>query len=196
LTTDATGDALAAALIQISSHAERISGLDTREASHYQEIADRLRDLADSIGALTTRVDGVGSTVSQQASILGGLDGLDQQVASLTAQITELACTLPSASCELPGPSAWNTSAGLERTVPPGMRSARHLNCPDMRTANGLPRTPTSASVSRPTVVRGRQSRGSARLAVPRSSTTALRPGHLSRRRQAIPKPVHGLPRP
>ena len=46
MTADTPGDGLAAALIQISAHAERISGLDTREAGHYQEIAARLRDLA------------------------------------------------------------------------------------------------------------------------------------------------------
>jgi hypothetical protein len=91
LTADAESDVLGAALIQISSHAERISGLDAREAAHYQEIADRLRALADNVGELTSRVDGVGSAVSRQAAVLAGLDGLDQQVAMLTAQITEFA---------------------------------------------------------------------------------------------------------
>jgi len=91
LTADAESDGLAAALIQISSHAERISGLDTREASHYQEIADRLRELAAEIGLLTSRIDGVGGTLAQQATIVTSLDGLDRQVAELAAQIVEFA---------------------------------------------------------------------------------------------------------
>ena len=39
MTAGIPGDALAAALLQIASHAERIGGLDAREAAHYQEIA-------------------------------------------------------------------------------------------------------------------------------------------------------------
>jgi hypothetical protein len=89
LTADA-GDVLGAALIQISSHAERISGLDVREAGHYQEIADRLRDLGAEVGSLTTQIDGVGGTLAQQAAILTSLDGLDRQVAALAERIAEL----------------------------------------------------------------------------------------------------------
>jgi hypothetical protein len=91
LTADAESDVLGAALIQISSHAERISGLDAREAAHYEEIADRLRALADNVGGLTSRVDGVGSMMSRQAAVLAGLDGLDEQVATLAAQLAEFA---------------------------------------------------------------------------------------------------------
>jgi hypothetical protein len=91
LTAEAENDVLAAALIQISSHAERISGLDTREAGHYQEIAERLRELAAEVGTLSTQIDGVGGTLAQQAAIITSLDGLDRQVAELAAQIAEFA---------------------------------------------------------------------------------------------------------
>jgi len=91
MTADTTGDGLAAALIQISAHAERISGLDTREASHYQQIADRLRELAADAASASTRIDGIGGTLARQAAIIDALDGLDGQVAALARQLTELA---------------------------------------------------------------------------------------------------------
>src|SRR5258708_3358102 len=50
---DAPDDGLAAALIQISAHAERISGLDAREASHYQAIPARLPELPDQAASPT-----------------------------------------------------------------------------------------------------------------------------------------------
>jgi len=87
VTSDPDSDVLAAALIQISTHAERISSLDTREAHHYQQIADRLRDLATDVGALTIRIDGADGALAQQSTILTGLDGLDHQVAALAEQI-------------------------------------------------------------------------------------------------------------
>lgn len=89
MTADPESDVLAAALIQISSHAERISALDAREASHYQDIADRLGALATDVMSLTGRIDGLGGTLSRQSAILGNLDGLDRQVAALAAQLTE-----------------------------------------------------------------------------------------------------------
>src|SRR5258708_7011148 len=88
---DAPDDGLAAALIQISAPAERISGLDAREASHYQDIAARLRELADEAASLSTCVDGIGATLSRQSAIVDALDGLDAQVASLARQLAELA---------------------------------------------------------------------------------------------------------
>ena len=53
---DAPGEALTAALIQISSHAERIASLDAREAGHYREIAARLDSLDHQVAALATRL--------------------------------------------------------------------------------------------------------------------------------------------
>lgn len=42
-------DALAAALIQLAAHAERITGLDDREASHFQDTAAKLRQLSEQV---------------------------------------------------------------------------------------------------------------------------------------------------
>lgn len=93
MTADTPGEGLAAALIQISAHAERISSLDTREASHYQDIASRLRDLAAETASASTRLDGIGATLTRQAAIVDALDGLDIQVAALARQLAELADT-------------------------------------------------------------------------------------------------------
>jgi hypothetical protein len=77
-----TGDAegLSAALYQLTEHAERIGGLDDREARHYREIGGRLSDLG-------TRVAGIGGTQADQAEILAGLQGLDEAVATLTERL-------------------------------------------------------------------------------------------------------------
>jgi hypothetical protein len=91
MTAGTAGDGLAAALIQISAHAERISGLDTREAGHYQQIAARLRELAAEAASASTRIDGIGGTLARQAAIIDALDGLDGQVAALARHLTELA---------------------------------------------------------------------------------------------------------
>src|ERR1022692_1144251 len=91
MTAEASGDGLAAALIQISAHAERISGLDTREAGHYQQIAARLRELAAGAASASTRIDGIGGTVPRQAAIIDALDGIDGQVAALARHLAELA---------------------------------------------------------------------------------------------------------
>jgi len=45
MTAGIPADALGAALLQLASHGERLSGLDAREAAHYQEIAPRLHQL-------------------------------------------------------------------------------------------------------------------------------------------------------
>jgi len=91
MTAGAGGDGLAAALIQISAHAERISGLDAREAGHYEQIAARLRDLAAEAASASTRIDGIGGTLDRQAAIIDALYGLDGQVAALALQLAELA---------------------------------------------------------------------------------------------------------
>jgi len=91
MTAESAGDGLAAALIQISAHAERISGLDAREASHYQQIAARLRELAAEAASAISRIDGIGGTLARQAAIIDALDGLDGQIAVLARQIAKLA---------------------------------------------------------------------------------------------------------
>jgi hypothetical protein len=57
------GDVITAILLKLTQHAERLAALDEREAAHYQEIA----------------------------ASLGSLDGLDKEVAALTARICGLA---------------------------------------------------------------------------------------------------------
>ncbi len=91
MTADGPGEGLAAALIQISGHAERIAGLDAREAGHYQQIAGRLRELANETASASTRIGGIGGTLTRQAAIIDALDGLDGQVAALARQLADLA---------------------------------------------------------------------------------------------------------
>lgn len=85
------GDPIGAALLQITQHAERLALLDDREAKHYQQIAERLREIATSLSEMSTRVDGTAGTIADQAAILASLDGLDEQVAAIAAQLAELA---------------------------------------------------------------------------------------------------------
>jgi hypothetical protein len=80
-TPDAMSDGLAAALIQISAHAERISSLDAREAGHFEQIAARLRDLASEVTTGQSRQD----------TILASLDDLDAAVAKLATHLADLA---------------------------------------------------------------------------------------------------------
>jgi hypothetical protein len=79
-TPDAMSDCLAAALIQISGHAERISSLDAREANHFEQVAARLRDLASEV---TT-------SQSRQDTILASLDDLDTHIAKLATHLADL----------------------------------------------------------------------------------------------------------
>jgi hypothetical protein len=77
-------EGLAAALLQLSAHAEKLSALDHREAAHAAEISDR-------IAALTTLANAMKHTLEGQAEILAGLTGLDVQVANLAARLEEIA---------------------------------------------------------------------------------------------------------
>ncbi|SRR6266702_6365898 len=86
-----TADGLAAALIQISAHAERISGIDAREAAHYEDLAERLRDLGSQIAAVTAEATKTGAALTRHKAILASLDGLDAQVASVATHLAELA---------------------------------------------------------------------------------------------------------
>jgi hypothetical protein len=64
-----TGDPIAAMLLQLSEHAERLSSLDEREAGHFRVIQQRLGELAELITAL-------GGTLDDQSVILARLAGL------------------------------------------------------------------------------------------------------------------------
>jgi hypothetical protein len=77
-------EVLAAALLQLSAHAEKLSALDHREAGHAAESRDR-------ISALTSMASAMKSTLNDQAEILTGLTGLNEQVAELAARMDEIA---------------------------------------------------------------------------------------------------------
>ena len=77
-------DAMAAALLQLAGHGERLAVLDDREAGHFRAVSDRLAEIADLLA-------GLGGAVQDQAAILAGLDGLAGQVTALTARLDQLA---------------------------------------------------------------------------------------------------------
>ena len=91
--TDNSGGAVTAALLQITQHAERFAVLDEREATHYQELAARLTELARLLTETSGRVDDVHATAARQSALLDSLDGLDQQVAALASRLTEISPT-------------------------------------------------------------------------------------------------------
>ena len=78
---DGMSEGLAAALIQISAHAERISGLDVREATHFEDLSSRLRILASQIADDT----------ADKKTILASLNEIDTQIAALAARLAEAA---------------------------------------------------------------------------------------------------------
>jgi hypothetical protein len=82
------GDVVTAALLQITHNAERLAVLDQREATHYQEIATRLTDLASQLTTTGDRVDDVHDLATGQAALLDTLNGLDRQVSALTARLS------------------------------------------------------------------------------------------------------------
>ena len=77
-------EGLAAALLQLSAHAERLSGLEQRQAAHATDIGER-------IATLTTLANAMNGTLADQAEILAGLIGLDEQVAALAARLDTIA---------------------------------------------------------------------------------------------------------
>jgi hypothetical protein len=90
MTPGTDGDGLAAALIQISGHAERIGGLDARETAHHEDTTARLREAAADAASVRTRIDAISATIARHAAIVDALDGLDGQVAALARQLTHL----------------------------------------------------------------------------------------------------------
>jgi len=71
-------DALTAALLQITQHAERLAALDEREAIHYQQTANRLAELSRELADTTDTVTDIQATTARQTPIIDSLDGLDQ----------------------------------------------------------------------------------------------------------------------
>lgn len=85
------GDVIAAILLQITEQAERLAALGERETGHYREITTRLAELARQADATSKTVQAMQATADRQAAILATLDGLDREVATLTARIAGLA---------------------------------------------------------------------------------------------------------
>jgi hypothetical protein len=73
-------DIFDAALRQLAEHSERLALLDQREAEHFRAVGERLAEL----GSLVTDL---GAAVRDQAAVLAGLQGLDEQVAALAARL-------------------------------------------------------------------------------------------------------------
>jgi hypothetical protein len=121
LTGSIQDDGLAAALIQLSGHAERIGGLDARETAHHYDITTQLSALTEQIHSAKARVDAIHDTLSRQAVILDGLDGLDREVAILARQLTIVADTGrdehdPDRYQPVPAPHWWKNNE-LERQM-------------------------------------------------------------------------------
>ena len=90
------GDVITAALLHITQQAERLAALDEREARHHQEITTQLAGLAALVADTSEQVQNMRVTADRQAGILGSLDGLDKEVATIAARITSLAGTMAS----------------------------------------------------------------------------------------------------
>jgi hypothetical protein len=113
------GDVVTGLLLQIAEHSERLAVLDQREAGHFQEITDRLDELARELALTGERIDYVCDLAARQAALLETLDGLDQQVATLTGRLTEIAAARKSDENSqpyqpVPAPRWWKLD-GTER---------------------------------------------------------------------------------
>src|ERR1039458_9464761 len=89
MTDGIPGDALGAALLQLASHGERLSGLDAREAAHYQELTPRLRELTTEAASQSTAITRINETLRRHSMIVNGLDGLDRQVEELARSLAQ-----------------------------------------------------------------------------------------------------------
>jgi hypothetical protein len=92
-------DGFDAALRKLAEHGERLALLDAREVGHFTAIGERL----DELGSLVT---GLGPALRDQAAALADLQGLDEQVAALTARLAGA------------GPGDGDGEAGLYRPPP------------------------------------------------------------------------------
>ena len=166
--TGPTGDdGLAAALIQLADHTERISSLEMREDTHHQEVTARLRDLAAETTTTTARTNALNATVSHHAAIVNALDGLDAQVAELARQLAGRAAASTGGKDDgyqpVPSPRWWklrgpdrDTATGrlrawVERIYQPRLREDRRGPPAVLGTA---PRLPVHPRLAQRTVVR------------------------------------------
>jgi hypothetical protein len=86
-------DVLAAALIQIAGHAQRITDLDTREASHHADAERQAGRLSDRAEATSARLDTITTILGHHASIINAIDGIDSQVTTIAQQLADLAAS-------------------------------------------------------------------------------------------------------
>jgi hypothetical protein len=89
-------DVLAAALIQIAGHAERIADLDGREASHHAETGQLIASLGGRSDVLSGRFDAVTTILGHHASVINAIDDIDGQVSAIARQLAELASSTES----------------------------------------------------------------------------------------------------
>jgi hypothetical protein len=102
-------DPLPAALDQLAAHRERLSVLEGREAEHFAALSTRLTGIAGLISELTTEV-------SDHATALARLEGLDRQVAGLAAQLSGSGQPGPDPEVFQPVPTPkWWKLTGQER---------------------------------------------------------------------------------
>jgi hypothetical protein len=83
-------DALAAALLRLSEHADKLARLDQRQAADTAEITER-------IAALTKLANAMKQTLDDQAEILTGLRDLEDHIADFADRLEELAPDDPAA---------------------------------------------------------------------------------------------------
>ncbi len=115
-TEDPGGEGLAAALIQVSAHAERIGALEAREGEQ-REMAARMRALTADVAALTSQANGIDAAVAHHAAILGGLEELGRQVEVLADRLamTNSAGTEEAAQYQPVPPPRWWKLSGPHR---------------------------------------------------------------------------------
>ncbi len=119
-TEDPAGEGLAAALIQIAGHAERMGGLDTRESEHHQELAASVRALAAEVAALTSQAEGIDAAVARHTAILRGLDGLGRQVEVLADRLAMMHSTGSEDAAQYqpePPPRWWQLTGVLTQRI-------------------------------------------------------------------------------
>jgi hypothetical protein len=115
--TTGTDDALAAAMLQLAAHSEQLTGIEQSQTEHHRETTTQLGILNERADATSSRLDDITGVLSQHASVVNALDGLDRQVTSLADQIASLAAdgTRDSPSYQpVPAPRWWQLT-GTER---------------------------------------------------------------------------------
>lgn len=111
-------DLVTGILLQITQHAEQVTALDQREAAHFREVAGQLDELGRGLAETRDRLDAVHDLATAQSALPETLEGLDEQLAALTARLTRAADTAGNDNANsyqpTPGPRWWKLD-GAER---------------------------------------------------------------------------------